>query len=168
MAPKWLIHTLLISDCGLPFGMKRCERYSCVHTHYMLCCFCKLLLCESRLQCDWFRWHRLSACLLMFWILIIDWFCSQYWQSLFASGASPPPLFNKKKHFFLDIFYIIKNSTDMNSCINYQTSIGYQIEEMIGDDRWLLYTEPIKITSTKKLIARAIRIGFKASNITSN
>jgi hypothetical protein len=53
-------------------------------------------------------------------------------------------------------------------CETNGASIGYQIEEMIGDDRWLLYTEPIKITSTKKLIARAIRIGFKASNITSN
>jgi hypothetical protein len=53
-------------------------------------------------------------------------------------------------------------------CETKGASIGYQTEDMIGDNRWLLYTEPIKITSTKKLIARAIRIGFKASNITSN
>ncbi len=53
-------------------------------------------------------------------------------------------------------------------CNTNGASIGYQTEEMIGEDRWLLYTEPIKITSTQKLIARAIRIGFKASNITSN
>ena len=53
-------------------------------------------------------------------------------------------------------------------CETKGASIGYQTEEMIGDNRWLLYTEPIKITSTQKLIARAIRIGFKASNITSN
>ena len=53
-------------------------------------------------------------------------------------------------------------------CNTKGASIGYQTEEMIGEDRWLLYTEPIKITYTQKLIARAIRIGFKASNITSN
>jgi hypothetical protein len=53
-------------------------------------------------------------------------------------------------------------------CETNGASIGYQTEEMIGDDRWLLYTEPIKITFPQKLIARAIRIGFKASNITSN
>ena len=54
------------------------------------------------------------------------------------------------------------------SCDTNGASIGYQTEAMIGEDRWLLYTEPIKITSTQKLMARAIRIGYKASNITSN
>ena len=54
------------------------------------------------------------------------------------------------------------------SCDTKGASIGYQTEAMIGEDRWLLYTEPIKITSTQKLMARAIRIGYKASNITSN
>ena len=54
------------------------------------------------------------------------------------------------------------------SCDTKGASIGYQTEAMIGEDRWLLYTEPIKITSTQKLMARAIRIGYKASNMTSN
>ena len=54
------------------------------------------------------------------------------------------------------------------SCDTNGASIGYQTEAMIGDDRWLLYTEPINITFTQKLMARAIRIGYKASNITSN
>jgi len=54
------------------------------------------------------------------------------------------------------------------SCDTNGASIGYQTEALIGEDRWLLYTEPIKITSTQKLMARAIRIGYKASNITSN
>ena len=54
------------------------------------------------------------------------------------------------------------------SCDTNGASIGYQTEAMIGDDRWLLYTEPIKINSTQKLLARAIRIGYKASNITLN
>jgi hypothetical protein len=54
------------------------------------------------------------------------------------------------------------------SCDTKGASIGYQTEAMIGEDRWLLYTEPIKITPTQKLMARAIRIGYKASNMTSN
>ena len=58
---------------------------------------------------------------------------------------------------------LVQMSSDTNGA-----SIGYQTEAMIGEDRWLLYTEPIKITSTQKLMARAIRIGYKASNITSN
>jgi len=58
---------------------------------------------------------------------------------------------------------LVKMSCDTNGA-----SIGYQTEALIGEDRWLLYTEPIKITSTQKLMARAIRIGYKASNITSN
>jgi hypothetical protein len=54
------------------------------------------------------------------------------------------------------------------SCDTKGASIGYQTEDMIGKGRWLLYTKPIKIKSTQKLLARAIRIGYKASNITFN
>ena len=54
------------------------------------------------------------------------------------------------------------------SCDTKGASIGYQTEDMIGEGRWLLYTKPIKIKSTQKLLARAIRIGYKASNITLN
>ena len=54
------------------------------------------------------------------------------------------------------------------SCDTKGASIGYQTEDMIGMGRWLLYTKPIKIKSTQKLLARAIRIGYKASNITLN
>jgi hypothetical protein len=54
------------------------------------------------------------------------------------------------------------------SCDTKGASIGYQTEDMIGEGRWLLYTKPIKIKSTQKLLARAIRIGYKASNITFN
>ncbi|MDA9087201.1 sulfatase-like hydrolase/transferase, partial [Polaribacter sp.] len=54
------------------------------------------------------------------------------------------------------------------SCDTKGASIGYQTEDMIGKGRWLLYTKPIKIKSTQKLLARAIRIGYKASNITLN
>jgi hypothetical protein len=54
------------------------------------------------------------------------------------------------------------------SCDTKGASIGYQTEDMIGKGRWLLYTKPIKIKPTQKLLARAIRIGYKASNITLN
>ena len=54
------------------------------------------------------------------------------------------------------------------SCATKGASIGYQTGTMAGKDRWLLYTDPIEITPNQRLLARAIRIGYKASNITSN
>ena len=47
-------------------------------------------------------------------------------------------------------------------------SIGYQIDEKIGTNSWSLYHKPIKIGDKQKIVARAIRIGYKASEITSN
>ena len=47
-------------------------------------------------------------------------------------------------------------------------SIGYQIDEEIGTNSWSLYHTPITIRDKQKIVARAIRIGFKASEITSN
>ena len=47
-------------------------------------------------------------------------------------------------------------------------SIGYQIDEKIGTNSWSLYHEPIRIGDKQKIVARAIRIGYKASGITSN
>lgn len=47
-------------------------------------------------------------------------------------------------------------------------SIGYQIDEKIGSKSWDLYHQPIIIPDNKKIVARAIRIGYKASDITSN
>ena len=47
-------------------------------------------------------------------------------------------------------------------------SIGYQIDEKIGTNNWSLYHEPIIIGEKQKVVARAIRIGYKASDITSN
>ncbi len=46
-------------------------------------------------------------------------------------------------------------------------SIGYQIDEKIGTSNWSLYQKPIKIGDKQKIVARAIRIGYKASEITS-
>lgn len=47
-------------------------------------------------------------------------------------------------------------------------SIGYQIDEEIGTNSWTLYHTPITIGDKQKIVARAIRIGYKASEITSN
>ncbi len=47
-------------------------------------------------------------------------------------------------------------------------SIGYQIDEKIGTNSWNLYHKPIRIGDKQKIVARAIRIGYKASGITSN
>ncbi len=46
-------------------------------------------------------------------------------------------------------------------------SIGYQLDKEIGSKHWNLYHSPIKLTKNQKIAARAIRIGFKASKITS-
>ena len=46
-------------------------------------------------------------------------------------------------------------------------SIGYQLDEEIGGKHWNLYHSPIKLAKNQKITARAIRIGYKASTITS-
>ena len=47
-------------------------------------------------------------------------------------------------------------------------SIGYQIEDQIGTNSWNLYFKPILLGDKQKIVARAIRLGYKASEITSN
>ena len=47
-------------------------------------------------------------------------------------------------------------------------SIGFQIDNKIGTKNWDLYHEPIQLNKDQKIAARAIRIGYKASEITSN
>ena len=54
----------------------------------------------------------------------------------------------------------------LNSLTN-GASIGYQIGDDIGTNHWNLYFKPIAIDKNQKIIARAIRIGYKASEITS-
>ena len=53
------------------------------------------------------------------------------------------------------------------SCNTEGASIGYQKGDKIGSKQWKLYSEPIKV-SNEKIVARAIRIGYKASEIKSN
>ena len=54
------------------------------------------------------------------------------------------------------------------NCETEGASIGYQIGNQIGSSSWNLYHTPIKANENEKIVARAIRIGFKASQITSN
>ena len=46
-------------------------------------------------------------------------------------------------------------------------SIGYQIGKDIGTNHWNLYHTPIQQKNNQKILARATRIGYKASEITS-
>lgn len=43
-------------------------------------------------------------------------------------------------------------------------SIGYQVDEQIGTERWLLYSKPIELKKGQKLVVRAKRIGYATSN----
>ncbi len=43
-------------------------------------------------------------------------------------------------------------------------SIGYQVDEQIGTERWLLYSKPVELKKGQKLIVRAKRIGYATSN----
>jgi len=43
-------------------------------------------------------------------------------------------------------------------------SIGYQVDGLIGSERWLLYSKPIKLNKGQKVVARAKRIGYATSN----
>jgi N-sulfoglucosamine sulfohydrolase len=54
------------------------------------------------------------------------------------------------------------------SCSTEGASIGYQIGNDIGSDHWDLYNTSIKLAGDEKIMARAIRIGYKASKTTSN
>lgn len=54
------------------------------------------------------------------------------------------------------------------SCQTKGASIGYQLGENFGTKYWQLYKKPIQIKPKEKIRARAIRIGYKASNISSN
>lgn len=46
-------------------------------------------------------------------------------------------------------------------------SIAYQLEDNIGSTLWKLYYQPIELKKNQKILARAVRIGFKTSEATS-
>ena len=49
------------------------------------------------------------------------------------------------------------------TCDTKGASIGYQVGKNIGGGSWELYHKPIKINKNDEIVARAIRIGYKAS-----
>jgi hypothetical protein len=46
------------------------------------------------------------------------------------------------------------------------SSIAYQVDDATGGKRWKLYSEPLTMGSFKKIAARAVRIGYKTSDVT--
>ena len=59
-----------------------------------------------------------------------------------------------------------KGTLKLNS-LTEGASIGYQIGADIGTNHWNLYHKPLRIDTSQKILARAIRIGYKTSEITS-
>ncbi len=52
------------------------------------------------------------------------------------------------------------------TCNTEGASIGYQTDDEIGGNKWNLYSRPLQPSSFKKIAARAVRIGYKTSQIT--
>lgn len=50
------------------------------------------------------------------------------------------------------------------NCNTEGASIGYQLDDQIGSERWMLYYKPLKLEKGQKIVARAKRIGYKISN----
>lgn len=61
-----------------------------------------------------------------------------------------------------------KNGKIALHCDTEGASIGYQMGEAVGGDHWTLYTKPFKKSKKQKLVARAVRIGYKTSAIRSD
>ena len=59
-----------------------------------------------------------------------------------------------------------QNNTIVLSCATEGASIAYQLSDAIGTDYWQLYSKPLLLQPQEKISTRAIRIGYKASNIT--
>lgn len=60
----------------------------------------------------------------------------------------------------------ITNEKEMVSltCETEGASIGYQLDDQIGSERWLLYHEPLKLKKDQKILVRAKRIGYRISD----
>jgi N-sulfoglucosamine sulfohydrolase len=67
-----------------------------------------------------------------------------------------------------DVYIQINTSNATLSCETEGASIGYQYGNAIDTNNWQLYTKPVQLNTNEKIRARAIRIGFKASEITTN
>jgi hypothetical protein len=49
------------------------------------------------------------------------------------------------------------------SCSTEGASIGYQFDDQIGSERWMLYHDPVKAKKGQKIVVRSKRIGYKIS-----
>lgn len=49
-------------------------------------------------------------------------------------------------------------------CATKGASIGYQLNDQIGTERWLLYHKPVRLKDGDRMVVRAQRIGYKISN----
>ena len=67
-----------------------------------------------------------------------------------------------------DVLIITNEQNLILSCKTEGASIGFQLGDDIGSKYWQLYTKPVEIKPNEKIRARAIRIGYKASNISNN
>ena len=73
-----------------------------------------------------------------------------------------------KQPITADVEIEINNNILTLSCDTEGASIAYQLGSSIGFNYWQLYSKPVSIKSNEKISARAIRIGYKASNITTS
>lgn len=53
------------------------------------------------------------------------------------------------------------------TCATEGASIAYQIDDEIGSKRWKLYSQPLTEESFKKIAARAVRLGYKTSEVSA-
>jgi len=56
-----------------------------------------------------------------------------------------------------------KNGLIELTCGTAGASIGYQVDDQIGSDRWMVYHEPFCLKEGQKVVARAKRIGYRTS-----
>lgn len=62
-----------------------------------------------------------------------------------------------------NVVFSIHQSKAHCSTLTPGASIGYQIDDMIGGNRWLLYSEPFEVSLGQQVVVRAKRIGYKTS-----
>lgn len=74
------------------------------------------------------------------------------------NGGNEPPETKKAIYSFND-----KSNLLLLSCPTPSATIGYQLENEIGNDRWRVYKEPIAIKPGQKVKIKAHRIGYEPS-----
>ena len=64
--------------------------------------------------------------------------------------------------FFRDM----RSNTVLLECQTEGASIAYQQGVQVGSDHWSLYSQPISVKKGEKIVARAVRLGYRTSEIT--